>query len=89
LRGYARDIGLAFQIADDIMDVEGDPELAGKALQKDAGANKGTFVSLMGLERAKQQAEMLVQQANDHLSTYGAEADLLRAIANYITERDR
>jgi farnesyl diphosphate synthase len=89
LRGYARDIGLAFQIADDILDVEGDPELAGKALQKDAEAGKGTFVSLMGLDRAKQQAEMLVQQANDYLSSYGAEADLLRAIANYITERDR
>ncbi|OYY70187.1 MAG: farnesyl-diphosphate synthase [Sphingomonadales bacterium 17-56-6] len=89
LRGYARDIGLAFQIADDILDVEGDPELAGKALQKDADAGKGTFVSLMGLERAKQQAEMLVAQANDHLSSYGAEANLLRAIANYITERDR
>lgn len=89
LRGYARDIGLAFQIADDIMDVEGDPELAGKALQKDAAAGKGTFVSLMGLDRAKQQADMLVQQANEYLSSYGAEADLLRAIANYITERDR
>ena len=88
LRGYARDIGLAFQIADDIMDVEGNPELAGKALQKDAEAGKGTFVSLMGLDRAKQQAEMLVAQANEHLSIYGAEADLLRAIANYITERD-
>ena len=89
LRGYARDIGLAFQIADDILDVEGDPELAGKALQKDADAGKGTFVSLMGLERAKQQAEMLVAQANEHLSCYGTEANLLRAIANYITERDR
>ena len=88
LRGYARDIGLAFQIADDIMDVEGDPERAGKALQKDAEAGKGTFVSLMGLDRAKQQAEMLVVQANEHLSIYGSEADLLRAIANYITERD-
>jgi farnesyl diphosphate synthase len=88
LRGYARDIGLAFQIADDIMDVEGDPERAGKALQKDAEAGKGTFVSLMGLDRAKQQAEMLVAQANEHLSIYGSEADLLRAIANYITERD-
>lgn len=88
LRGYARDIGLAFQIADDIMDVEGDPELAGKALQKDADAGKGTFVSLMGLDRAKQQAAMLVQQANEHLSSYGSEADLLRAIASYITERD-
>ena len=82
LRGYARDIGLAFQIADDILDVEGDPELAGKALQKDADAGKGTFVSLMGLERAKQQAEMLVAQANEHLSCYGSEATLLRAIAN-------
>ena len=89
LRGYARDIGLAFQIADDILDVVGDPELAGKALQKDADAGKGTFVSLMGLERAKQQAEMLVAQANEHLSCYGTEANLLRAIANYITERDR
>ena len=89
LRGYARDIGLAFQIADDILDVEGDPELAGKALQKDADAGKGTFILLMGLERAKQQAEMLVAQANEHLSCYGSEADLLRAIANYITERDR
>lgn len=89
LRGYARDIGLAFQIADDIMDVEGDPERAGKALQKDAKAGKGTFVSLMGLERAKQQAGMLVAQANEHLSSYGTEADLLRAIASYITERDR
>lgn len=89
LKGYARDIGLAFQIADDILDVEGDPELAGKALQKDAEAGKGTFVSLMGLDRAKQQAAMLVAQANDHLASYGSEADLLRAIADYITERDR
>lgn len=89
LKGYARDIGLAFQIADDILDVEGDPELAGKALQKDADAGKGTFVSLMGLERAKQQAAMLVAQANDHLASYGNEADLLRAIADYITQRDR
>ncbi|WP_397595360.1 polyprenyl synthetase family protein, partial [Sphingorhabdus sp.] len=56
LRGYARDIGLAFQIVDDIMDVEGDEALAGKALGKDAAAGKATFVSLMGLERAKQQA---------------------------------
>lgn len=89
LKGYARDIGLAFQIADDILDVEGDPELAGKALQKDAVAGKGTFVSLMGLERAKQQAAMLVAQAHDHLASYDSKADLLRAIADYITERDR
>jgi farnesyl diphosphate synthase len=89
LRGYARDIGLAFQIADDILDVEGDPDLAGKALHKDAEAGKGTFVSLMGLDRAKQQAEMLVEQAIGQLVSYGQEADLLRAIASYITQRDR
>ena len=89
LRGYARDIGLAFQIADDILDVQGDPEIAGKALHKDAEAGKGTFVSLMGLDRAKQQAAMLVEQAVGQLAGYGQEAELLRAIANYITERDR
>ena len=89
LRGYARDIGLAFQIADDILDVEGDSEIAGKALHKDAEAGKGTFVSLMGLDRAKQQAAMLVEQAVGQLAGYGQEAELLRAIATYITERDR
>lgn len=89
LRGYARDIGLAFQIVDDILDVEGDEALAGKALGKDADAGKATFVSLMGLDRAKQQAEMLVEQSISHLAAYGREADLLRAIARYILERDR
>lgn len=89
LKGYAQDIGLAFQIADDILDVEGDPELAGKALGKDAEAGKGTFVSVMGLERAKEQAEILVAQAVSHLDSYGSEADLLRSIAHYISQRDR
>lgn len=89
LRGYARDIGLAFQIADDILDVEGDETLAGKALHKDAAAGKETFLSLMGLDRARDQASMLVDQAVSHLHIYGAEADLLRDIAHYTLERDR
>jgi farnesyl diphosphate synthase len=89
LRGYARDVGLAFQIADDILDVEGDEALAGKALHKDAAAGKATFLSLLGLDRAKMQAQALVDQAIAHLSNYGAEADLLRAIARYTVERDR
>jgi farnesyl diphosphate synthase len=88
LVAYARDIGLAFQIADDIMDVEGDEALAGKALGKDDAAGKETFVTLMGLDRAKAQANLLVGQAIAHLGGYGEEADLLRAIAHYIVQRD-
>jgi farnesyl diphosphate synthase len=87
LRGYARDIGLAFQIADDLLDHEGDQALAGKALRKDAEAGKQTFVSLLGPDRAREQAHMLVDQAIAHLGQHGPEADLLRAVARYIVER--
>ncbi|WP_288458257.1 farnesyl diphosphate synthase [uncultured Sphingomonas sp.] len=89
LRGYAHDLGLAFQIVDDLMDVEGDEQLAGKKLRKDGEQGKETFVSLLGIERARQQSRLLVDQAIDHLRSYGAEADLLRAIARYVVERDR
>lgn len=89
LRGYARDVGLAFQIADDILDVEGSEAAAGKALHKDEAAGKATFLSLLGLERARMQAQALVDQAITHLNGHGAEADLLRAIARYTVERDR
>lgn len=88
LRGYARDIGLAFQIADDLLDHEGDEAAAGKALRKDAAAGKQTFVSLLGPDRAREQARMLVEQAISHLASHGQEADLLRDIARYIVERD-
>ncbi|MCZ8323885.1 MAG: polyprenyl synthetase family protein [Sphingomonadaceae bacterium] len=88
LRGYARDIGLAFQIADDLLDHEGDAALAGKALRKDAEAGKATFVSLLGPDRARDQARMLVDQAIAHLGQHGPEADLLRDVARYIVERD-
>ncbi|WP_106638900.1 polyprenyl synthetase family protein [Allosphingosinicella vermicomposti] len=88
LRGYARDLGLAFQIADDLLDVEGDEAVTGKKVGKDAAAGKETFVSLLGVERARQQAHMLVDQAIDHLKDFGAEADLLRAIARFVIERD-
>lgn len=89
LRAYARDVGLAFQIADDILDVEGSEILAGKALGKDQAAGKATFLSLLGLDRAKMQARALVDQAIAHLGQYGTEADLLREIARYTIERDR
>ena len=87
-RGYARNIGLAFQIADDLIDHSGDAAAAGKPTRKDANAGKATFVSLLGEERARQQANLLVGQAIEHLGGHGAEADLLRAIARFAIERD-
>ena len=88
LRAYARDIGLAFQIADDLLDVEGDEEKAGKALRKDEEQGKQTFVTLMGREPARQQAEMLVEQAGQHLSGYGEEARVLVDLAHFVVKRD-
>ena len=87
-RGYARNIGLAFQIADDLIDHSGDQAAAGKPTRKDANAGKATFVSLHGPDRARQQAGFLVNQAVEHLSGHGPEADLLRAIARFAIERD-
>jgi farnesyl diphosphate synthase len=87
-RGYARNIGLAFQIADDLIDYSGDEAAAGKPIGRDADAGKATFVSLLGEERARQQAGFLVDQAIEHLSGHGSEADLLRAIARFAIERD-
>ena len=88
LRGYARDVGLAFQIADDLLDFEGVEEKTGKRVGKDQSAGKATFVSLLGPERARQQAQLLVEQAIEHLHGYGPEATLLRAIARFAVERD-
>jgi len=88
-RGYARNIGLAFQITDDLIDHSGDEEAAGKRTGKDARKGKATVVSLLGPERARQQARVLVEQAIDHLSDHGPEADMLRAIARFAIERDR
>lgn len=88
LRGYARDIGLAFQIADDLLDAEGDEAAAGKALRKDEAQGKETFLSLLGAERAREQARILVDQAIEFLVNYGPEADLLRELARFIVERN-
>ena len=87
-RGYARNIGLAFQIADDLIDHAGDPRAAGKRTRKDAEAGKATFVSVLGPERAEQQARFLVSQAIEHLADHGSEADLLRALARFAIERN-
>jgi farnesyl diphosphate synthase len=88
LRGYARDVGLAFQIVDDLIDHEGAEEKAGKRVGKDLAAGKQTFVSLLGPERARRQADILIGQAIEHIQGFGEEADLLRAVARFAVERD-
>ncbi|EYD75203.1 Octaprenyl-diphosphate synthase / Dimethylallyltransferase / Geranyltranstransferase [Rubellimicrobium mesophilum DSM 19309] len=87
LLAYGDALGLAFQIADDLLDMEGDAATVGKATHKDAAAGKATFVSLLGLDAARSRANSLVQQACDALALYGAEADTLREAARFVTSR--
>ncbi len=87
LRAYAKALGLAFQIQDDILDIEGDAEAAGKRLRKDEDAGKATFVSLLGLEGAKSRAVDLANEACDALAPYGDSAQNLRQAASYAIER--
>jgi farnesyl diphosphate synthase len=87
LRGYAHDLGLAFQIADDLLDVEGSAGETGKPVGQDAAAGKATFVSILGVERARDQAELLVRQAVAHLDLFEERADLLRQAARFVVDR--
>ena len=89
LRGYAQCLGLAFQIADDLLDCSGDEAAVGKRLGKDAAQGKATFVTLLGEERARRQADLLVEQAIAHLHSFGRRAAPLEAIARYAITRDR
>ncbi len=87
LRAYGDALGLAFQIADDILDVEGDAAVVGKATGKDAAAGKATFVSLLGLTEARRRAADLVHQACAALDPYGDDADMLRELARFVVAR--
>jgi farnesyl diphosphate synthase len=87
LRRYGDALGLAFQIADDLLDAEGDASEVGKATGKDAARNKATFVSLLGLDAARARARSLVEEACDALAPYGAQADTLREAARYVIAR--
>jgi farnesyl diphosphate synthase len=87
LAAYGRDLGAAFQIADDLLDTEGTTEETGKTAGKDAAAGKATLVAILGPERARVQAELLARQAAGHLDGFGEQARMLRALAGFVVSR--
>ena len=89
LTKYADAFGLAFQITDDILDVEGDEKILGKEIGSDAKNNKSTYVSLTSLDEAKKLAQKAVDEANDALKIFGAEADFLRELVRFLIERKK
>ena len=89
LSAYAAGLGLAFQIADDILDVTGDAATTGKRVGKDAAAGKATFVSLLGLDGARARAQALVDEACADLAPYGSRADVLKEAARFVIARDK
>lgn len=88
IRAYAHDIGLAFQITDDLLDAEGTRKKTGKEVNKDKIAGKATLVSVLGTEHAREHAKILADQAISHLSVFDKRADLLRELAKFVINRN-
>ncbi len=87
LSAYAHDLGLAFQIVDDLLDIEGLAKEMGKAVNKDEEAGKATFVSILGVERARDRAHILIEQSIKHLEIFGEKSKLLKDLADFVVQR--
>jgi farnesyl diphosphate synthase len=87
IAGYTNDLGLAFQIVDDLLDVEGDPDILGKAVAKDTAAGKVNFVSLLGIEGAQDRVRYLAAQAKQHLASFGTRAASLLHTVDFVLNR--
>jgi farnesyl diphosphate synthase len=87
LAGFSNDLGLAYQIADDLLDATGDEETVGKALAKDEDAGKANFVTILGIDGARQRVRLLAEQAKEHLAIFREKANILLQSVDFVLDR--